>query len=50
MSILRKLKYLVPSQRRALERDMKEELESLAAIAQTQEARPELGNLTRAAE
>src|SRR5712692_8618784 len=50
MSILRKLKYLAPSHRRALERDMREELESLAAIAQSQEARLELGTLTRAAE
>lgn len=50
MSILHRLKYLTPSRRRALERDMREELESLAAIAQTQEARSELGNLTRAAE
>jgi predicted permease len=50
VSILHKLKYLAPSQRRALERDMRDELESLAAIAQTQEARSELGNLTRAAE
>lgn len=50
MSILHKLKYLVPSYRRALEQDMREELESLAAIAQRQEGRSELGNLTRAAE
>jgi len=50
VTILRKLKYLIPSHRRALERDMREELESLAAIAQSQDARPELGNLTRAAE
>src|SRR5581483_10089549 len=50
MSIFRKLKYLAPSHRRALERDMREELESLAAIAQGEEARRELGNLTRAAE
>jgi predicted permease len=50
VSILHKLKYLSPSRRRALERDMREELESLTAIAQTQEARSELGNLTRAAE
>ncbi|MGI9074532.1 MAG: ABC transporter permease [Bryobacteraceae bacterium] len=50
MNIVRKLKYLVPSHRRAIERDMREELESLAAIAHAQEARRELGNLTRAAE
>jgi len=50
MSILHKLKYLAPSHRRAVERDMREELESLAVIAQSQEERGELGNLTRAAE
>ena len=50
MSIIRKLKYLIPSHRRALEQDMREELESLTAIAESQEARRELGNLTRAAE
>src|SRR5712692_11235330 len=46
MSAWRKLKYLLPSYRRAQERDMQEELESLAAIAEPRE----LGNLTRAAE
>ena len=46
MSVWRKLKYLLPPYRRALERDMREELESLAAIADP----GELGNLTRAAE
>lgn len=50
MSILRKLMYLVPSHRRALERDMREELESLAAIAQPEGGRRQLGNLTQAAE
>jgi putative ABC transport system permease protein len=50
MNLIRKLKYLIPSHRRTIERDMREELESLAAIAQSQEARRELGNLTRAAE
>lgn len=50
MSIIRKLKYLMPSHRRALERDMREELEALAEITQSQGARRELGNLTRAAE
>jgi predicted permease len=50
MSIFRKLKYLVPSHRRAMERDIREELESLAAIADSQQDRRELGNLTRAAE
>ena len=33
MSAWRKLKYLLPSYRRSEERDMQEELESLAAIA-----------------
>jgi predicted permease len=46
MSAWRKLKYLLPSYRRSEERDMQEELESLAAIA----GRRELGNLTLAAE
>lgn len=46
MSIWRKLKYLRPSVRRTQNRDMEEELESLAAIAGPRE----LGNITRAAE
>src|SRR6266478_2187328 len=46
MSVWRKLNYLWPSYRRAQERDMREELESLAAIAEPRE----LGNLTKAAE
>src|SRR5437763_86666 len=46
MSIWQKLKYLLPSYRRAQENDMREELQSLAAIAEA----GELGNLTRAAE
>src|SRR5438132_7261090 len=46
MSVWRKLNYLLPSYRRAQERDMREELESLAAIAEPRE----LGNVTRAAE
>src|SRR6267143_1635505 len=46
MSVWRKLKYLLPPYRQVLERDMREELESLAAIAEPRE----LGNLTRAAE
>jgi predicted permease len=41
-----KLKYLLPSYRRAQEREMNEELQSLAAIAEP----GELGNLTRVAE
>jgi hypothetical protein len=46
MSAWRKLKYLLPSFRRAQNRDMQEELESLAAIAEPRE----LGNITRVAE
>jgi putative ABC transport system permease protein len=46
MRLGQKLKYLLPSYRRAQERDMNEELESLAAIAEP----GELGNITRAAE
>src|ERR1051325_4894058 len=46
MSFGQKLRYLLPSHRRARESDMKEELESLAAIAEP----GELGNMTRAAE
>ena len=40
------LKYLLPSYRRAEERDLEEELQSLRAMAEPHE----LGNLTRAAE
>src|SRR5260370_34708807 len=46
MSFRRKLKYLLPSYRRAQESDMREELQSLAAIAEP----GELGNITRGAE
>ena len=46
MSFLQRLKYLLPSYRRAQESDMREELESLAEMAEP----GELGNLTRAAE
>src|SRR5258708_12645138 len=46
MTFLRKLKYLLPSYRRALERDMREELEALAEIRGPRE----LGNISRAAE
>src|SRR5579863_4535630 len=42
----RKLKYLLPSMRRQADREMREELESLAALAGS----GELGNLTLAAE
>ncbi len=46
MSFGQRLKYLLPSYRRAQERDMNEELQSLAAIAEP----GELGNITRVAE
>ena len=46
MTLWRKLKYLLPSRRRAEERDMREELDSLAAMAKPKE----LGNITRAVE
>ena len=46
MSVWTKLKYLLPSRRRAEERDMQEELESLKEMAGSRE----LGNLTLAAE
>jgi len=51
MSILSKLKYLLlPGHRRAVDRDLREELDSLAALAESEGARSDLGNLTRAAE
>src|ERR1700676_1238977 len=46
MNFRQRLKCLLPSYRRAQERDMNEELESLAAIAEP----GELGNMTRGAE
>ena len=46
MSFLKRLRYLLPGVRREEERDMREELASLAAMAE----RGELGNLTLAAE
>ena len=46
MTLWKRLKYLSPSYRQAQEREMREEMESLAAIA----GRRELGNLTLAAE
>ena len=46
MSLWKKLTYLVPSIRRAADRDMHEELEALEEIA----GRRALGNLTLAAE
>ncbi|MGC4049788.1 MAG: ABC transporter permease [Paludibaculum sp.] len=46
MTLLRKLKYLSPAHRRAEDRDMQEELDALAEMAEP----GELGNLTRVAE
>ena len=46
MSLLQRLKYLLPSYRRAQEEDMHAELESLAAMSEP----GELGNLTWTAE
>src|SRR3954454_15341722 len=46
MSFWRRLKYLLPSYRQAQETEMREELQSLASVAEA----GELGNLTRAAE
>lgn len=46
MGLGERLKYLLPSYRRAQEQDMRAELESLASMAEP----GELGNLTRAAE
>ena len=46
MSLWRRLPYLSPSRRRAAERDMQDEIDSLAEIA----GRAELGNLTLARE
>jgi hypothetical protein len=46
LSVLRRLKYLLPWYRRSQESDIREELESLAAMAEP----GELGNITRAAE
>ena len=46
MTLWKRLAYLLPWRRRAAERDMQEELQSIAALAEPRE----LGNLTRAAE
>jgi hypothetical protein len=46
MTVWRRLAYLLPWRRRAADRDMQEELQSIAAMAEP----GELGNLTRAAE
>ena len=50
MSVLQKLKYLLPGRRRAIEQDMREELESLAALSDADGARADLGSLTFIAE
>lgn len=50
MSLIGKLKYLLPSHRKAVETDLRDEIECLAAIAEAEGARANLGNLTRAAE
>jgi hypothetical protein len=50
MSLFLKLKCLVPGRRRHLEEEMREELESLAALAEVEGKRSDLGNLTLAAE
>ncbi len=50
VSIFAKLRSLWPAHRRALEQDMREELDALAALAESEGARSQLGNLTRAAE
>jgi predicted permease len=46
MGLWRRLRYLIPAFRRAEERDMREELDSIASMAEP----GELGNLTQAAE
>jgi hypothetical protein len=46
MSLWHRLRYLIPKFRREEERDMREELDSIAAMAEP----GEVGNLTRAAE
>ncbi len=50
MSILLKLRYLLPGRRRAFEEDMREELDSLAFLSEADGKRSELGSLTRVAE
>jgi len=50
MSLFFKLVHLLPGRRRAVEEEMREELESLAALAEAEGRRAELGSLTRAAE
>jgi predicted permease len=50
MSVLLKLKYLLPGHRKALEQDMREELESIASLSEADGKRSDLGSLTLAAE
>ncbi len=50
MSLFFKLVHLLPGRRRAVENEMREELESLAALAEAEGRRAELGSLTRVAE
>ncbi len=50
MSILLKLKYLLPGRRKAIEEDMREELESLASLSELDGKRADLGSLAFAAE
>ena len=50
MDLFSKLRYLLPARRRAVEEDMREELASLASVAEADGRRGDLGNLTRVAE
>jgi putative ABC transport system permease protein len=50
MSLQLKLKYLLPGRRRAIEEDMREELESLACLSEADGKRSDLGNLALVAE
>lgn len=50
MSVLLKLKYLLPGRRKVFEQDMREELESLAALSTADGKRSDLGSLTLVAE
>jgi predicted permease len=50
MSVLLKLKSLLPGRRRAIEEDMREELESLASLSEADGKRADLGSLALVAE
>jgi hypothetical protein len=50
MSLLTKLKALLPGRRRALDQDMRDELESIAGFAEEEGDRRRLGNMTLAGE